>query len=125
MVNRVRKQISKQVAARLFLIAALFTALTTEDIARSAQHDYAAPKPDGLAETLRDIEYARVGNKSLKLDLHVPDGAGPFPVIVWVHGGGWSSGDKALSASSPQIRQTARGYAVASINYRLSQEAKF
>ena len=125
MANRVREQISKQVTARLFLIAALFIALTTDDIARSAPRYYAAAKTAGLAEALRDIEYARVGNKSLKLDLYVPDGAGPFPVIVWVHGGGWTSGDKALSASGPQVRQTARGYAVASINYRFSQEAKF
>ncbi|HST19957.1 MAG TPA: alpha/beta hydrolase [Blastocatellia bacterium] len=74
---------------------------------------------------MRDREYARVGNKSLKLDLYLPQGQGPFPLIIWVHGGGWTSGDKSLSADSPQFRQTARGYAVASINYRLSQEAKF
>ncbi|HKP87984.1 MAG TPA: alpha/beta hydrolase [Blastocatellia bacterium] len=77
------------------------------------------------AITLRDIEYARAGDKSLKLDLHLPAGDGPFPVIVWIHGGGWTSGDKELSAAGAQLRQTARGYAVASINYRLSHEAKF
>src|SRR5262245_42279046 len=78
-----------------------------------------------LAESLSDIEYARAGSKSLKLDLHLPEGDGPFPVIVWIHGGGWTSGSKQLSADGPQLRQTTRGYAVASINYRLSQEAKF
>ena len=77
------------------------------------------------SQALRDIEYARVGNKSLKLDLYLPEGQGPFPLIIWVHGGGWTSGDKSLSANSSQIRQTTRGYAVASVNYRLSQEAKF
>ena len=77
------------------------------------------------AQALHDIEYARAGNKSLRLDLYLPEGQGPFPLIVWVHGGGWTSGNKSLSADSPQIRQTTRGYAVASINYRLSQEAKF
>jgi acetyl esterase/lipase len=77
------------------------------------------------AESLRDIEYTRAGNKSLRLDLYLPEGSGPFPVIVWVHGGGWTSGDKQLDSDSPPLRQTARGYAVASVNYRLSQEAKF
>jgi acetyl esterase/lipase len=74
------------------------------------------------SQTLSDIEYARVGNKRLLLDLYVPEGAGPFPVIVWVHGGAWLGGDK---DDTPAIRQVSRGYAVASINYRLSFEAKF
>lgn len=77
------------------------------------------------AQTLRDIEYARFSNESLELDLYLPEGHGPFPLIIWIHGGGWTSGDKALSPNGPQIRQTARGYAVASINYRLSHQAKF
>jgi len=47
---------------------------------------------------------------------------GPLPVILSIHGGGWSSGSK---ARSPAIRFAARGYAVASINYRLSGEAVF
>jgi acetyl esterase/lipase len=77
------------------------------------------------AETFLDLEYGRFGNESLRLDLYLPEGQGPFPLIVWIHGGGWASGDKDLSPNSPQIRQTNRGYAVASINYRLSHQAKF
>ena len=74
------------------------------------------------ARVLRDLEYASVGGKRLLLDLHLPDGAGPHPVILWVHGGAWLSGSK---SGGPAIRQAARGYAVASINYRLSFEARF
>jgi acetyl esterase/lipase len=74
------------------------------------------------SQTLLDLEYARLGNKRLLLDLYVPAGAGPFPLIVWVHGGAWLGGDK---DDTPAIRQVNRGYAVASINYRLSFEAKF
>ena len=77
------------------------------------------------AQTLRDIEYARIGDRSIELDLYLPEGQGPFPVIIWIHGGGWTSGDKDLDPNDPQVRQVGRGYAVASINYRLSQEAKF
>lgn len=68
----------------------------------------------------RDVEYARPGGLPQRLDLYVPDGAGPWPLLVWVHGGGWSGGDKALNQAGVQVRQASRGYAVASVNYRLS-----
>lgn len=74
------------------------------------------------SRTFKDVEYARAGSKRLLLDLYLPESAGPFPVIVWIHGGSWLSGDK---EGGPAIRQASRGYAVASINYRLSYEAKF
>jgi acetyl esterase/lipase len=74
------------------------------------------------SQTLRDVEYARAGTKRLLLDLYVPEGAGPFPVIVWIHGGAWLSGDK---DDTPAVREVGRGYAVASINYRLSFEATY
>jgi len=77
------------------------------------------------AQTLRDIEYARIGDRSIQLDLYLPEGQGPFPVIIWVHGGGWTSGDKDLDRNDPQVRQAGRGYVVASVDYRLSQQAKF
>ena len=37
----------------------------------------------------RDIEYARVGDHTLLLDLYLPAEDGPHPLIVWVHGGAW------------------------------------
>ncbi len=47
-----------------------------------------------FAEDKPDIEYGRASGESLRLDAHIPDGNGPFPVVVMVHGGGWTSGDK-------------------------------
>ena len=44
--------------------------------------------------TSRDLEYARAGDTSLKLDLYVPVNAKSPPVVVWVHGGAWRSGSK-------------------------------
>jgi acetyl esterase/lipase len=74
-------------------------------------------------KAMRDLEYAKVGSKSLLLDLYVPEKAdAPLPLIVWVHGGAWRAGDKANCPAKGQLK---RGYAVASINYRLSQEAIF
>ena len=76
------------------------------------------------AQVIRNIEYARADGKSLLLDLHLPAASSSkLPVIVWVHGGGWATGDK--GDGGPAARMTARGYAVASINYRLSWEARF
>ena len=73
-------------------------------------------------ELIRDVEYARVGEHSLKLDLHIPSGKPRLPLIVWVHGGAWRSGSK---NSVPLEKLVEDGYAVASVEYRLSVQAKF
>ena len=68
---------------------------------------------------------SRSGHERHKLDLFVPEKAdGPLPLIIWVHGGGWQNGSK---EGCPPLRDgcTERGYAVASINYRLSGHAVF
>ncbi|MEO6392889.1 MAG: alpha/beta hydrolase [Pyrinomonadaceae bacterium] len=73
-----------------------------------------------------DLAYVNDGNPAHTLDLYIPDGAtGPIPLIVWIHGGGWQSGDKSLAPNGSQLRYARNGYAVASLNYRLSGEAIF
>lgn len=74
------------------------------------------------ADVVRDIEYAQVGDTSLKLDLHLPDGKTRSPLIVWVHGGAWRAGSK---SGMPLGKLVEAGYAVASVDYRLSTEARF
>jgi len=74
------------------------------------------------ADVLRDIEYARTGERSLKLDLYVPDQAPRAPLMVWVHGGAWRSGSK---SNMPLIKLAQEGYVIASVDYRLSTEAPF
>lgn len=51
------------------------------------------------------------------LDLHLPEGDGPFPVLIWIHGGGWHSGTKDVDFAQPYLRA---GFALASIGYRLT-----
>ncbi len=46
------------------------------------------------AELKTDLEFANVGGVSLTLDANVPDGKGPFPTVILVHGGGFMRGDK-------------------------------
>ena len=70
----------------------------------------------------KDLEFARVGDTSLKLDLYIPAETKQPPVVVWVHGGAWRSGSKTNPSILPL---TDRGFAVASVDYRLSPVAKF
>ena len=71
-----------------------------------------------------DIPYAII-SEAQKLDIYLPDdGDGPFPVILYVHGGGFMAGDKRQYVQSA-LKGLKRGYAVVSINYRLSGESKW
>ncbi|MDQ3372718.1 MAG: alpha/beta hydrolase [Acidobacteriota bacterium] len=76
--------------------------------------------------THSNLSYVDDGNSAHKLDLYVPNGTtSPVPLIIWIHGGGWQSGDKTLGPNSHPLRYARNGYAVASLNYRLSDEAIF
>jgi acetyl esterase/lipase len=58
------------------------------------------------------------------LDLMIPREAdGPVPLVIWIHGGGWQSGDKSNRAQATRL--LCRGYAVAAVNYRLSDTGIF
>jgi acetyl esterase/lipase len=86
-----------------------------------------AEVPAGPAEprVWSHIPYASTARFHL-LDLYLPaTGSGPFPVILWVHGGAWREGSKGLTEYPLPLRVLERGYALASINYRLIWEAKF
>lgn len=80
------------------------------------------------------VEYANyVGYRPLQLDLYLHADrakARPRPLVIWVHGGGWSRGDARQSGAFTDwpgvlAMLAARGYVVASVDYRLSGEAKF
>lgn len=71
----------------------------------------------GTYTTHAALEYAAPGGEPLLMDLHLPDGAGPHPVILYLHSGAWISGDR---FGGKALRQASRGYAVASIDYRLA-----
>ncbi len=45
----------------------------------------------------KDVEYGRPGGHALLLDLHIPDGPGPFPAAILVHGGGFDGGSKSTN----------------------------
>ncbi len=69
----------------------------------------------------KNITYGKVGDVELKLDLARPaNGDGPFPAIVFIHGGGWAGGSR--QGSLGRIQEAARrGYVAVTIDYRLMQ----
>ncbi len=72
-----------------------------------------------------DVEFARPGGVSLTLDAWVPDGTGPFPAAIVVHGGGFTRGDKQTFVKPLFEPLTRGGFAWFTINYRLAPEHTF
>lgn len=103
------------------ILAFLLVALTS--FAANAQMRKA--DVSGIKNKYLDIPYESVPN-SPKLDVYLPDsGKGPFPVIVYIHGGAYMFGDKRDAEVEPALQGVNRGFAVVSINYRLAQVAKW
>jgi acetyl esterase/lipase len=72
-----------------------------------------------------DLPYANI-SKSQMLDIYLPEeGDGPFPVVLHIHGGAFAMGDKRDMPVTSYFHGLKRGYAVVSVNYRLSGEAIF
>ena len=71
---------------------------------------------------IKDVEYARVGESALLLDLHMPLVASDSHLVVWVHGGARRSGSK---EDMPLGALVESGYTVAGVDYRLSAVAPF
>jgi len=79
-----------------------------------------------LEKEYLDIPYASQ-SPAQKLDVFMPEEINvKNPVLIWIHGGGWKSGDKSDFKKTNRIKELRkRGYAVVAINYRLSGEAIF
>lgn len=78
-----------------------------------------------LANTtvIRDLVYRKAGDQELRVDLYLPKKVtGKLPVILCIHGGGWSRGNK---KQCPAVMMVKDGYAVASIQYSLTNKAAF
>jgi len=77
------------------------------------------------AELRKDIEYSNVAGVSLKLDANIPDGPGPFPTVIVVHGGGFTGGNKQMYVTPIFEPLTHAGFAWFSIDYRLAPQYPF
>lgn len=73
--------------------------------------------------TVKNLPYVAGGHERQKLDLFMPPAAAkPCPLLIWIHGGAWREGSK---ENCPGVGMVDKGWAVASLNYRLSQHAVF
>ncbi len=72
-----------------------------------------------------DVAYAHPGDKTLLLDAHVPEGAGPFPAVIFVHGGGFDTGSKSTNTRTVLEPVERAGYAWFSIDFRMAPEFQF
>ncbi len=86
-------------------------------------HVFAAAPQEG-AHVESDLVYGTVDGVDLTLDLYRPSSAGPHPAIVFVHGGGWTAGDKSMWEDEA-LRFADQGYVGISINYRLAPTYPF
>lgn len=73
---------------------------------------------------LLDVEYSRPAGKPLKFDFVRPQGTGPFPLVVCIHGGGWRKGDRSEYAEF-QSTMAGKGVATVSVQYRFAPDAHF
>jgi acetyl esterase/lipase len=104
------------------LIVSLFAA-TSLLIGACSTNDVTEDTTISTGSTINDVAYASTSSAQ-KMDIYIPEGTGPFPVVVLIHGGAFMMGDKSGEASNAAAL-VANGIAAASINYRLSGEAKY
>src|SRR3984885_2551451 len=73
-----------------------------------------------------DVEYSRPDGKPLLLDIHVPDGDGPFPAAIVVHGGGFDAGSRQGPSVKPVLDVLSNaGFVWITIDYRLAPTYRF
>lgn len=73
---------------------------------------------------LLGVEYSRPASEPLKFDFVRPQGNGPFPLVVCIHGGGWRKGDRSEYAEF-QSTMAGKGVATVSVQYRFAPDSKF
>lgn len=72
-----------------------------------------------------DLVFARPGDEVLRLDMALPaEGAGPFPAVVCLHGGGWTGGSRKQMAQTLEVLAR-RGYVAVAPDYRLAPRHRF
>lgn len=108
---------------KVLLLTASLLALATATYAQAPPDSTVKviPVPTGFTKQL-DVVYTSVGGWQGRLDLYLPPASGqPTPIIINIHGGGWNKGTKeSQSGFSGFFR---KGWAVANVEYRLSQQA--
>lgn len=91
---------------------------------REAYDQPAINHPNFGRQQWLDIPYSNKSERQ-KFNVYLPGGTGPFPAIVWVHGGGWYTGDRSDRWLDSMLPFIENGFALISVGYRLADEAVF
>lgn len=103
-----------------WIILALSVSVTAQEPAPQRPRTQSLPAG---AQAFLELQYTPDGTRAQALDLFLPaKSSAPLPLLVWIHSGAWSQGSK---QPCPVVSWLSRGYAIASIDYRLSREAQF
>jgi acetyl esterase/lipase len=102
----------------LVVLTAFYAFAAAETTSKPAVTDSAGP---AIKEVL-DIPFAEASGKILRLDLFLPEGIANPPLVVFIHGGGWVGGSRRKCPVKWLVQE---GYALASIDYRFSNQAIF
>ena len=104
-----------------WLAALIAASILWAQVASARQRQQRPDFPD--VDVQRDLVYKTINGRSLRLDIYSPKSIShPLPVVLWVHGGGWSKGRK---EQKPPVNLMAKGFIIVSIDYRLSFDAPF
>ncbi len=102
-----------------------FAGCSEAQLNKSGGNNLESTDVPGVKSKFTDIAYASK-SETQKFDIYLPGkGNGPFPVIIAIHGGGFATGSKNDRDLAPMLQGVNRGYAVVTINYRLSDESTF
>ncbi|MGH9801337.1 MAG: pectinesterase family protein, partial [Blastocatellia bacterium] len=93
------------------------------EVAPARRNPYEHPLLKGRVKT--GIEYSQAGGENLQLDAFVPEGNGQFPAVIFVHGGGWSAGNRTGGNDPLFAPLAARGIAWFTISYRLAPKHNY
>ncbi len=107
--------------SRIILASVTLILILSAAVAQQAVESK-GPQPTQAPAIYRDLTYVTRGHERQKLDLYIPKSKEKLPLIIRIHGGAWLAGSKEMEGPGDYPRD---GFAVASINYRLSQHAVF
>jgi acetyl esterase len=98
--------------------------MSVEEARQASAEMFAAVPPGDAVASVADMRIPEPGGE-IPVRVYTPEGRGPFPILVYFHGGGWVVGDLETQDADCRTIANAAGCIVVSVDYRLAPEHKF